>query len=437
MKIPHFIKGNLLLKITSLNSGVIVVRLLVAFFIQRELTDIVGKGGYAKIGSLRNLLAQLTSLTSLGIFNGVVKYVAEYKEDKEQLQRLFSTAFVFTITGSLIAFLILFFGAERLSIYYFTSAEYTYIIKLLAVVVPFISIQRVFNGVVNGLSKYKSFAKIELIAYLLIAATTLSLLYYDNLDGALMAIAISPMIQVVVLLYIFIKVLRDYVQFSKLQFKVPMAKSLLAFTFMSFVSTVLLNQIEIEIRNFITDKVSLDDAGIWTGMTTLSKNYMVFSGAIFSLYVIPKFASIKTERGFKKELLFIYKTLLPIFALGMLVIYLCRGLFIKYVFIDFDEMAPLFKWQLLGDFVRLASVVLAHQFLAKKMVKSFIFSEILSLLLFYVFANYLVDIYGVEGVVIGHFLRYIIYFVVVFFLVIRYFRKEKRRKQTELDNDIP
>jgi PST family polysaccharide transporter len=395
----------------------------------------VGKGGYAKIGSLRNLLAQLTSLTSLGIFNGVVKYVSEFKEDKEQLQRLFSTAFVFTLIGSTIAFFVLFFGADFLSEYYFTSNEYAYIIKILAIVVPFISIQRIFNGVVNGLTKYKSFAKIELVAYLLIASTTLILLYTNNIDGALLALAISPVIQVLVLLYIFVKVLREYVQFSKLKFQVPFGKALLAFMLMSFASTILLNQVEIEIRNFITDKISLDEAGIWTGMTTLSKNYMVFSGAIFSLYVIPKFASIHTRSGFKVELVSIYKTLLPIFAVGMFVIYLCRNLFIEYVFIDFNEMAPLFKWQLLGDFVRLASVILAHQFLAKKMVRSFIFSELLSLALFYSFAYYLVDIYGIEGVVMGHFLRYIIYFIVVFILVMRHFNKKDKNNLTKLNSD--
>jgi hypothetical protein len=90
-------------------------------------------------------------------------------------------------------------------------------------------------------------------------------------------------------------------------------------------------------------------------------------------------------------------------------------------------MLPLFKWQLLGDFVRLASLVLAHQFLAKKMVRNFIFSEVLSLGLFYVFAYYLADIYGVEGVVMGHFFRYIIYFFVVLFLVFRYFRNKREK----------
>ncbi|WP_241780934.1 O-antigen translocase [Cochleicola gelatinilyticus] len=414
---------------TSLNAGVIVVRLFVAFFLQRELTEIVGKAGYAKIGSLRNLLSQLSSFTSLGVFTGIVKYVSEYKEDKEQLQKLFSTTFVFTIVGSVIAFVVLFFGAEQLSTYYFYDTEYAYVLKLLAVIVPFISIQRVFNGVVNGLSKYKSFAKIELFAYLLSAGLTLFLLYKNELDGALIAIALAPVIQVVVLLYIFVRVLREYVQFSKLNFKIPFAKQLLAFTAMSFVSTLLLNQVEIEIRNFITNKVSETEAGIWTGMTTLSKNYMVFAAALFNLYVIPKFAGIYTKSDFTKEVLNIYKTLLPLFGVGMLVIYFARQLFIDYVFIDFDEMNPLFKWQLLGDFVRLASLVLAHQFLAKKMVLNFIFTELFSLALFYVLSYFLLPVYGVEGVVIAHFIRYVLYFLVVLLLVMRYFRKKKKKEE--------
>jgi PST family polysaccharide transporter len=74
----------------------------------------------------------------------------------------------------------------------------------------------------------------------------------------------------------------------------------------------------------------------------------------------------------------------------------------------------------------LASLILAHQFLAKKMVRNFIVSEIVSLGLFFVFAHYLADIYGVEGVVIGHFLRFFIYFFVVLLLVLRYFRNKRR-----------
>lgn len=410
---------------TSLNAGVIGIRLFVSLFIQRILAEMVGEVGISKIGQLRNLMQLLTSITSGGIFNGIVKYVSEYKEDKEQLQKLFSTAFLIGIIGSLVSFFVLFFSSSLISQYLFDSEDYTYLIKLLAVLVPFISLQRIFNGVINGLSQYKKFAKIDLISYLLSAALLVYALFNYSLSGVLVAIAVTPLIQLVVLLSIFFKTLNDYVQFSKLTFQTSFVKGLLAFALMSFTSTVLLNLVEIDIRTMIRNKITEADAGVWTAMTNISKNYMVFSISIFSLYVLPKFASIHKKSEFKIELLSIYKTLLPIFGIGMIIVYFLREFVILLIYPDFTGMEVLFKWQLMGDFVRLASLVLMHQFLAKKLVRSFIFSELLSLGMFYVFANYLVNIYGVEGVVMAHLFRYIIYFFVVFYLVMRYFKKRK------------
>lgn len=410
---------------TSLNAGVIGIRLFVSLFIQRILAEMVGEVGISKIGQLRNLMQLLTSITSGGIFNGIVKYVSENKEDKEQLQKLFSTAFLIGIIGSVVSFFVLFFSAHFISQYLFDSEEYIFVVKLLAVLVPFISLQRIFNGVINGLSQYKKFAKIDLISYLLSAALLVYALFNYNLTGVLVAIALTPVIQLVVLLSIFFKTLNEYVQFSKLTFQTTFVKGLLAFALMSFTSTVLLNLVEIDIRTMIRNKITEADAGVWTAMTNISKNYMVFSISIFSLYVLPKFASIHKKSEFKVELLAIYKTLLPIFGLGMIVVYFLREFVILLIYPDFTGMEVLFKWQLMGDFVRLASLVLMHQFLAKKLVRSFIFSELLSLGMFYVFANYLVNIYGVEGVVMAHLFRYIIYFFVVFYLVMRYFKKRK------------
>ncbi len=408
---------------TSVNSVVISIRLIVSLFIQRLLAEIVGEGGIYKIGQLRSLTQMLTSVTSLGVFNGIVKYVAEYKEDKNQLQKLFSTTLVFTIIGSFISGSVLFIFSKSISIYLFTSDYYSYLIKIVAVLVPLISIQRIFNGVINGLSNYKRFAAIELISYLLSSCLLVLLLYQQNIDGALLAIALAPTIQVGVMLFLIFKILREYVQFKKLSFKTPFAKSLLAFTLMSFISSVLINFIEIDIRTTLATTLTEEDAGTWTAMTCISKNYMVFSGALFTLYVIPKFAGIYTRYDFKKELFTIYKTLLPLFGIGMILIFLFRDLVIKIIYPGFDGLEQLFKWQLMGDFIRLAALVLAHQFLAKKMVLNFIFTEILSLGLFYFFANILLNQYGVEGIVMAHFFRYIIYFLIVLFLVFRYFKK--------------
>ena len=411
---------------TSLNAPVILTRLGISIFIQRFISAYFGEVGFHLIGQLRSLVQILTSVTSMGLFNGIVKYVAQDKEDLEQLRKLFSTTFVFFTTASLLCFLILFFGAGTISNYLFQSQEYVLLIRVVSFVAPFIGMYRIFNGVVNGLSKYKQFASIELISYLLGTIATAYFIFVKNFEGVLISIAIVPVIQFGVLFFIFFKELRRVIPFKKLSWSAPMAKPLLAFSLMSF-SSMLVSVLEIEIRNIIENAMSQKMSGIWTAMIFLSKNYMSFSVMLFSMYVLPKYATINGRKDFKKEVLNIYKTLLPIFGFGMMLVYLLRHFIMDLVFPGHDKEAlePLFKWQLLGDFVKLMASIVAYQFIAKKLVKTFIFTEIISMVLFFLFSYFLVGDYGVEGVTVAHLLRYLIYFVIVIFLVWRYFNKQK------------
>ena len=408
---------------TSLNAGVIGIRFVISLFIQRLIAQYLGETGVSKIGQLRNLSELLTSFSSLGLFNGVVKYVAEHKEDKEQLNKLFSTVFILSIIGIVSTSIVIFIFSESISSYLFTTAEFSYLIKLTAVIVPFISLNRIFSGVVNGLSQYKKFAKIELFGYIATSLLTVVFLLNFNIDGVLIALVITPVIQLATLLFVFFKVLKEYVEFKNLKWKAPMLKLLLSFSIMSFFSTVLLNYVSIEIRAMIIRRITETDAGIWTAMTNISKNYMVFSSAIFTLYVLPKYAAIHSKKDFTTELKVIFKTLLPLFGVGMLLIYCLREYIIQLVYPGFNEMGPLFKWQLAGDFLRLITIILGYQFIAKKLVLNFIFTEVISLIIYFGLASYFVDIYGVEGVVIANFIRYVIVIFIVFFLVYRYFKK--------------
>ncbi|WP_178987737.1 O-antigen translocase [Winogradskyella schleiferi] len=427
MKLPKFISNNIVLKITSLNALVIAVRLVVSAIVQRLLAVMVGEAGIASIGQVRNVMAMLTSTATLGTFTGIVKYVAEFKKDQPELSKLFSTVTVFIILGSLCSAVVLFIGASFFSDYLFNSSEYIYIFQLLAVIVPFIAIGRVVNAVVSGLSDYKRYAKIELISYLLATVALIIGLYSSELKGVLIAIAFAPVIQLIVLAFVFGKILKTYVPFKSLSLNLIYRNKLLAFTLMSFISTFLLNYIELNIRTLITDELNINEAGYWTAVTFISKNYMVFATGLFTLYVLPKFASIHTKREFKNEVVSIYKTILPIFGLGMVLVYVFRHYIIELIYPDFTGMEPLFKWQLLGDFIRLGALVLSHQFLAKRMVKGFVITEIISLALFFVLSKVFIQYYGTEGIVIAHFVRYIIYFVMVIFIIKNYFDNQKEK----------
>ncbi|MDO5973563.1 O-antigen translocase [Flavivirga jejuensis] len=418
----------MLLKITSLNAVVITVRLIISLIIQRILAVTVGEIGIAKIGQLRNLLQIITSSSSLGTFNGVVKYVSEFKDHNQKLTDLFTTTFIFVFIGAIITSSFVFFNALWITNELFGSLDYVNVIKCLALLPLVIGVNRVFHGIINGLSEYKKYAKIDLLSYILSITLLLICLYYFELEGVLFSIVITPIIQLGVIIYVFGTILKKHIKIKNLAFKIPFAKELLAFMLMSFVSTVLLNYIELDIRTMITNKININEAGYWTAMGFISKNYMVFSSGLFTLYVIPKFARIYEYHLFKKEVLNIYKTILPLFGLGMLLVYLFRNLIIDLVYPNFTGLEPLFRWQLLGDFVRLATLVISHQFLAKKMIKSFVITELISLGLFYFLSKTLVDLYGAEGVVMAHLYRYIIYFGIVVFVVWSNFSGQKQNK---------
>ena len=109
---------------------------------------------------------------------------------------------------------------------------------------------------------------------------------------------------------------------------------------------------------------------------------------------------------------------MPVFALGMILIFVFKNSLIQLLYTDeFIGMSNLFKWQLIGDFVKLIALVIAYQFLAKKQLTYFVLTEVFSIILFYVFSKYFIQIYGTEGVVFAHFVRYVLYFILVLFIL--------------------
>ena len=308
MKLPSFFKKNLILKITSLNSLVVGIRLLVSLIVQNLLAQYTGQSGIAKVGQIRNLSNILTSLSSFGVFNGIVKYVSEYKNNEKGLTKLFSTVFVISSIATISISVIIFIYSIELSSWLFLTEDYYLVFHILSVIVPFIAMNRIFNGIISGLSAYKVHAKIEVIWYLIASIFLLISLYYYNIEGVLIAIAVTPLVQFLVLTLVFGKTINDYVKFKKLSLQTPLVKVLLGFSLISFVATVCLNFVEINFRTLISEKISENEAGIWTAMSSISKIYMQFLITVFSIYILPKYTSLNFSHEFKNEVKAIYKT---------------------------------------------------------------------------------------------------------------------------------
>ena len=68
---------------------------------------------------------------------------------------------------------------------------------------------------------------------------------------------------------------------------------------------------------------------------------------------------------------------------------------------------------------------MAYQFIAQKLWKIFIITEAISYILLYLFGLYFIKKMGVDGIVFAHFLRYVVYLLIVIFSLKYIFKKQE------------
>jgi PST family polysaccharide transporter len=384
---------------------------------QKVLAIYIGAEGIAQVGSFRNILNFFEQFSIFGAFNGIVKYISEQKDNKVELSKLFSTSLVFIAIASISSFVVLFFGANQLNALIFgNNYDFGFFFQILAFMIPFMGITTLLNGFINGFSDYKIYAKANIIIVVLSTILLVLLTIEKDLEGSLLALSLIPLLQCLGLVFFFFKKYRAYI--NKISFSLIYKNKLLSYSLMTLTVVLLINWVDVVVRNLIYDTIGGKEAGYWTAMTSVSKTYMQFSSAIFPLYILPKYSEMTNTLEFRKEVVNVFKLLIPVFAIGMLVIFILKNLIIQVLYTsDFLAMSNLFKWQLLGDLVKLVALIVSYLFLAKRQIGYFIFTEVLSVVLFYAFSKYFIGAYGTEGIVMAHFVRYIIYFVVVLFIL--------------------
>ncbi|MBA6152780.1 O-antigen translocase [Gelidibacter maritimus] len=414
-RIFQYINSNLLLKIASFNSVAVLTKVVVGFLTSKAIAVFIGAEGLALIGNLRNFLTTAESFSTLGFTSGIVKYVAEYKEDKVKLNEAVGTVLTTLLITALVISLLIYFNAETIDVWIFGSQEsYVFIIKLLALMLPFYGMNLVLLAIINGLSRYKTFVKINIYSQIFGLLVTLLLIWKHQLNGALIAAVAIPGLLFFVTLFSFFDIRHFFKPVKLSGIKLKVLKNFSHYSAMALFSAAVMPLVFVFIRNYLIDHVSMKDAGFWEAIRRISNYYLMFVNSLLALYILPRFSEITNAFDFRKEIVHFYKTVLPIFGTALLVIYFLRSYIVAILFTDeFQPVEDLFMWQLLGDFLRVIASVIAYQLIAKKMVSYYIGIELLSLLTLYFASIYFIDIYGAKGAVIAHFVNFALHLIVI------------------------
>jgi PST family polysaccharide transporter len=404
-----------LFKVAHLNSATIVTKIIAGILTSKAIAIFIGVEGMALIGNLRNFLSAVQSFAILGFYNGLVKYIAEFKNDVLQLSKTLSTAYYLGFFSTILMSFFCYYNADSINVFLFSSNyNYAYVIKVLALALPFYSLNLFCFSIMNGFSKYRMLLVINIIGQILGLSITLLLIYQNNIDGALVSAVITPsLLLLMTLVAIFNqKSLVSSVKITNVSLDI--LKKFSPFAIMALVSAIALPLISIVIRNYIIDTVGIKQAGYWEAMNRISDYYLMFITSIMTLYILPRFNEIDNKKEFRKEVFNFYKSVIPIFGAGLILIYILRQYVVTLVFSDaFQPVEDLFFWQLLGDFIKVLSVVIAYQFIAKKMFWHFIIIEIFLVVIMYFSSVYLIDAFGVRGAVMGHFVSYLMHYGII------------------------
>ncbi|HLT34565.1 MAG TPA: O-antigen translocase [Aquaticitalea sp.] len=404
-----------MIKIASINSVAVLIRIISGFLTSKAIAIFIGTEGMALVGNLRDFVSSARSFSTLGFSNGIVKYVAEFKNNALELSKTLSTVFYIGLVSTLIVSIYCFVDAQRLNDILFTSTQdYAYVIKILAIALPFYALNTLVLSVINGFSNFKKLLYINIASQIVGMILTLYLIWQERLQGALVAIAT---VESLILLVTFIGVYNQKFVLKLITWKnihVDNLKKMGSYSLMALFTAVALPIVSVAIRNYIIKTQGLHEAGLWEAMNRISGYYLMFVSTLLTLYLLPKFAEITTKREFRKEVFDFYKTIIPIFGLGLIVIYFLRFLIIKVVLTtEFLAVESLFFWQLLGDFLKVLSIVIAYQFLAKRMFWHYIITEALSMLVLYFASIYFIELYGAKGATMAHFVDYVFYLILM------------------------
>lgn len=415
------IADSQLFKISFLNSFSVLLKIGTGLITSKLLAVFVGPSGMALVGNFRNFISSLEGVSTLGFSSGIIKSIAENGDKSKMLEKIISTVLVSYLVVAFFTSLSIFFFSDFFCFKIFgNNFEYSLVIKLAAIVLPFNVVSVLFVSIINGLGEYNKVIFANIIANIICALLSLVFIYCFNTLGALLSVLLVPVILFFVTFFYLPREIEIFKRLNFNQFDFKILKSLASFSFMILPPAILSPIFNLQIRNHLIATVGLNESGFWEAITRISNLYLLFVSTIVSIYFYPKL--IKAEGIFDtKEVIWsFYKFILPVFIICMIPLYFLRVFIIELLFTNqFLPVSELFFWQLTGDVFKVTGTILGFLLMAKKNILNFILIEVLAILFLYFASILSINLFGIKGVVIAQACESFVYLLVLSI----YFRK--------------
>lgn len=411
-----------LIKTSFYTSISTAINFISGFIVVKVVAVKIGPEGIAFVGQFQNTTSILTILATAAISTGVIKYLAEHKSDPIKSSKIINTAFLIVFMSSLLISIFVMSTSGFLSEAAFKTKNYWLVYFLFGLFTMVISFNVMFLAILNGLKEIRKFTIVNISSSLAGVGLTVLFAYTWGIEGVLISSTATAIVIFCINIYFFnklgIKWKPDLKSWDK-----PVVKMLSAYLLMAIVSGFVVPAMQILVRDRIINQFSIADAGYWQAVTKISDYYLGFITAVLGVYYMPRLSELKIKKELRHEIVNGYKIILPVVGSIALLIWLFRDLIIHILFTPaFLPMKPLFTYQLLGDFFKIGSWLLAYLMIAKARAKTFIITEILFAISYVALSYFFMNRYGVIGATYSFCINYAVYWLLMWLLMRREIR---------------
>lgn len=406
-----------IIKVFSLNAVSTLIRMLAGLISVKIVASIIGPAGVALLGQLSNISQILLGLANGGINGGITKYVAEYKEDDNEIKKIISNALRITLIFTFIIALCLIVGHRYLSRYILLTEEYGYVFVVFGFTIVLYTLNALLIAILNGFKLFKKYVVVNISGTIIGLIFSVFLVIFFGVPGAL----INAVTYQSIVFFVTLWMCRKQPWFNRNYFLKKFdrltCRRFLGFSLMTIVSLSMLPVTQMLLRGYVISQISIIEAGWWEGMSRISAMYLSVITTALTVYYLPRLSEINDKQELRDEVFRCYKVIVPMLLCIIYFIFILRHFIIRTLFTPaFYPMENLFVWQMLGDFFKMCSWLLSYIMVAKAQTKRFVLCEIVFAFTYIGICFLFIDNNGIVGLTQGYMINYLLYLLTMLYL---------------------
>jgi O-antigen/teichoic acid export membrane protein len=375
----------------------------------------LGAAGLAQFAQTQNVVSMLAGSAATGLGHGVTRTIAHDRligprDESVRLRRVMATASWFSMGISVPMALVLLVAADTVAARLLGDLTLSSFVRCAAAALPFACLAPIPMAALNGQHESVRCVLAPIFTTLAGSVVTVSLVLALDLPGAALSIVAGHALTLAVNAAFFasrneLGQLRSWLTHDR-----QVLIKLLGFAVMAIVGGLAMQGAQLFVRTMLATGHGWGAAGQWQAVVKISEVYLSAITMALTVYYLPRLSATADRDDFlallRKALMLIVPSTLALVS----AIWLLREQIVSLALsAEFAPAADVIWLQLIGDVLKIISLLFAMVMWARGMIKAYLVLEVGSSALYAGLAWWWSDAAGVSGALAAHAAMYGVY----------------------------